>query len=74
MRDLSKVCHLGHLDTESPAKPGRLSGNSLEGSGLSISVTPKAWRKIAKLGGSDSYILTKESPHFADGLDDEMRK
>jgi hypothetical protein len=52
---------------------GRLSGNSLEGSGLSISVTPKAWRRIAKLGGSSSYILSKENPRFADGLDPDTR-
>ena len=74
MRDLSKVCHLGFLDTEAPAKLDRRSGNSLEGSGLSVSVTPMAWRKIARLGGSDSYILTKESPRFADGLDEETQK
>lgn len=74
MRDLSRVCHLGSLNTKSPGRPGRLAGESYEGNGLSISVTPKAWRRIARLGDSKSYVLTKENPNFADGHDRGTRK
>jgi hypothetical protein len=73
MRNLSRVCHIGDIDTKSPAV-FRAANESYEGNGLSISVTPHAWRKIAQLGGFDTFILEKDNPRFFDALDKSLRK
>jgi len=43
----SKIYHVGKLDSGKRAKPDQ----SLEGSGVSVSLNPNAWRKIARLSG-----------------------
>jgi hypothetical protein len=55
----SKIYHVGKLDSGKRAKPDQ----SLEGSGVSVSLNPNAWRKIARLSG-DVYELTKANPKF----------
>jgi hypothetical protein len=56
---LGVVAHVGNL--EGPRAPG---GWSHEGGGLSVSQHPEAWRRIAKLGAGDVWILRKASPCF----------
>lgn len=48
---------------------------SFEGSGLSVSMNPDAWRKIARLNG-ETYLVHKKSPLFLDihALSLEKRK
>lgn len=60
---LNKVFHVGFLNLENlSARP--FTAYSLEGKGLSVSQCPDSWIKIAKLGGSNLYELTKENPSF----------
>lgn len=54
----SKLYHVGDL-----SKPRVKPHFSLEGSGLSVSKHPGAWRQIAKLGG-DLWQLSKKNPKF----------
>lgn len=61
IRKLNKVYHVGNMDANNK------SNFSLEGSGLSVSVTPKEWIKIAQLGGRDLYILTNPNGVFVNG-------
>ena len=53
------------------SKAERKAGSLYEGNGLSVSVSPDAWEAISKLGGSESYVLEKDGPRCADGMDDE---
>lgn len=57
---LTTVYHVGRLD-----QPRRMPAVSYEGSGLSVSLHPAEWRKIARghVGG-DTWELTKEDPKF----------
>lgn len=59
------VFHLGSLD---PALKGSVHRESLEGNGLSVSVHPLAWQKIARLGGAPAWALTAEGGKFLDVL------
>lgn len=61
IRKLSRVYHVG---TFNPALKGA-AGPSLEGSGLSVSLHPDEWRRIARLDGS-VFALTKETGQFLD--------
>jgi hypothetical protein len=61
IRKLNKVYHVGSMDVNNK------SNFSLEGSGLSVSVNPEEWRKIAQLGDRDLYILTNPNGVFVDG-------
>jgi len=54
---LTKVFHVGSLDMN------KKSDFSLEGSGLSISVNPDEWSKIARLGG-ELHTLVKTNGVF----------
>lgn len=54
------VWHVGTMDPESKGT------TSFEGAGLSVSVHPKAWRAIAKLGGLDLWRLTNPNGKFLD--------
>lgn len=57
-KQLSTVYHIGEL--KQPSK----KTFSLEGAGVSVSVDPLAWRKIAKLGNHDVWKLEKDNPKF----------
>lgn len=63
IRQLDSVYHLGELDV---AKRGERFRNSLEGDGLSVSLCPDAWRRIAKLGGSPLWRLDRAGGRFLD--------
>lgn len=57
---LDEVFHIGTLD---PASKGQTHNTtSLEGSGLSVSVEPDAWREIARLGGNPTWELRSPEP------------
>jgi len=58
IKNLKRVYHVGDMDINSK------SDFSLEGSGLSVSVNPEEWRKIAQLGGRSLYELTKPNGMF----------
>jgi hypothetical protein len=73
MRNLSRVYHVGDMDTENPAVY-RAAGSSYEGNGLSVSAHPEAWKRIARLGGGSTYALTKENPRFFDAYDQGLKK
>jgi hypothetical protein len=61
IRKINKLFHVGNMNINDK------SNFSLEGSGLSVSVNPKEWRKIAQLGDKDLYILTNPNGVFVDG-------
>lgn len=47
-----------HLGTMQPSDKGKShNANSLEGAGLSVSIHPRAWRQIARLGGQPCWGL-----------------
>lgn len=50
-----------HVGTLEEGRRGGGERNSYEGAGLSVSLVPDAWRRIARLSG-DVYTLTKASP------------
>lgn len=57
---LSTLYHVGRLD-----QPRRKPAVSYEGSGLSVSLHPDEWRKIARgQVGGDTWELTREDPKF----------
>lgn len=56
------VWHVGTMDPESKGT------TSFEGAGLSVSVHPKAWRAIARLGGLDLWRLTNPNGKFLNAL------
>jgi hypothetical protein len=60
-RSLESVYHIGSLD---PGKRGSRFSSSYEGHGLSVSLDPSDWQRIAKLGGSPWWCLTKENGLF----------
>jgi len=57
---IEQVFHIGTLD------PGQKGEFSWEGHGLSISLDPEAWEKIAKLGGFPWWRLQKTGGSFLD--------
>lgn len=57
-RTLNEIFHLGSMDKS------QKSGFSLEGSGLSVSLHPLAWKSIARLGGKALWKLSKADPVF----------
>jgi hypothetical protein len=72
---LSCVYHVGFLDVANCAgNRTKTQSVSFEGSGLSISLCPAEWTKIAKLGGGLVYILKKDSPKFLMAHNAEMDK
>lgn len=54
---------LYHVGTMNTAHKGK---GSYEGSGLSVSLHPEEWRRIARLGGAPIHKLTKENNQFLD--------
>lgn len=56
---------LFHVGTLNAADKGR-QGRSLEGTGLSVSECPEAWRHIAKLGGLPLWELRRCNNQFLD--------
>ena len=54
--DMPEVFHVGVMDASFKAKTH--NSRSLEGAGLSVSLHPRAWRKIARLGGSPTWYLS----------------
>lgn len=54
----SVVFHLGSMQRTD--KGSTHNANSLEGSGLSVSVHPRAWQQIARLGGNPCWSLSSE--------------
>ena len=61
---MTTVFHVGFLNIKKPTRGNSKPGMSLEGNGLSVSHHPDEWTKIARLGGSETYVLTKSSPNF----------
>lgn len=77
LRRKNAVWHVGALD-QGAQQPlyHRRSKRSLEGSGLSVSEHPTAWRKIARLGGFPLWELRrcdKRPGQFVDMLADEKQ-
>jgi hypothetical protein len=62
---LKRLSALYHLGTLNPADKG-IRGNSYEGVGLSVSLHPDAWLRIAKLGGTPRWELRKANGRFLD--------
>lgn len=61
---LSEVYHVGSMDAAQKSR-----SISLEGNGLSVSLDPSAWRKIARLGEHPTWTLSTASPAtFLDAL------
>jgi hypothetical protein len=60
---LPAVAHIGTLN---PADKGRDFAFSHEGHGLSVSVDPEEWERIARLGGRQWHLLRKDSGRFLD--------
>lgn len=60
---LSRVFHVGTLSGAPFPKPF-----SHEGSGLSVSLHPEEWRKIARLGSNPVHVLEKSQGSFLDIL------
>lgn len=61
---LRKITHIGTLD----AADKGTRGESMEGTGLSVSRHPEAWERIAKLGGSPWWEADASGLRFLDGL------
>lgn len=61
IKKITTVFHVGDLNIKNK------STFSLEGSGLSVSINPDEWRKIAQLGNRDLYMLTNKNGIFVDG-------
>jgi hypothetical protein len=58
--ELEEVFHIGQLER-------RLKGkDSQEGAGLSVSLDPAAWLRIAQLGGNPTYCLRRAGGRFLD--------
>ncbi len=69
--DLPIVYHVGTMD------PTRKGVNSYEGAGLSVSLHPSAWRRIARgMVGGETFRLTHGKGTFLDALslEDELRR
>jgi hypothetical protein len=60
LKNFSKVYHIGSMDIKNK------SNFSLEGSGLSVSIHPREWSQIARLGGNAIFELVKSNGVFAD--------
>jgi hypothetical protein len=60
LRRLSRVAHIGTLD---PADKGEFSH---EAHGLSVSLHPEEWERIAKLGGNPWHLLERDGGVFLD--------
>lgn len=60
IKKIHTVFHIGDMDIKNK------SNASLEGSGLSVSINPNAWRSIAQLGNEDTHILTNTTGVFVD--------
>lgn len=63
--NISEVYHVGDMNVESR---GVMHSTSLEGHCLSVSRCPSAWRKIARLGSSETYRLSNVDGVFVDML------
>lgn len=61
-RTFEVLYHVGSLD---PADKGAVS-QSLEGDGLSVSLHPEEWARIARLGDSPTWALTKPGNRLVD--------
>lgn len=70
---IPEVYHLGTLD---PARRGSRFSSSYEGHCLSVSRTPHAWMRIARLGDAPLNLLSRENAQFLDmhGLTPENRE
>lgn len=71
LKSFSRLVHIGTLDASQKGQ----RGPSHEGAGLSVSEHPKAWTRIAKLGGLPWWELTRENNRFLDvhALSDTQR-
>lgn len=71
--ELEQVYHVGSLRREHKGR----QGPSQEGAGLSVSLHPREWTHIARLGGNPTFVLTKPGGRFLDrhalALDTELR-
>jgi hypothetical protein len=57
---IEEVFHVGQLEREHKGR------DSQEGSGLSVSLDPGEWRRIAQLGGNPTYRLRRVGGRFLD--------
>lgn len=73
IRDLRRVAHIGTLEA---SDKGSSFGGSWEGRGLSISLDPEAWERIARLGGGRWWALDNDSGRFIEAhrLTEEQRE
>jgi len=62
LKALSRVYHVGTMN----AVDKGCRGASFEGSGLSVSLHPTEWVRIAKLGGLPTFVLSKSDGLFLD--------
>ncbi len=60
LRSLARVCHIGTLN---PADKGDFSW---EAHGLSVSLHPEEWERIAELGGRPWHLLARDGGAFLD--------
>lgn len=58
----TRVFHVGTLN----ASQKGVQGSSQEGNGLSISLHPQEWTRIAKLGSGTTFKLTRKGGRFLD--------
>lgn len=59
VRSLAEVFHVGQMNPE--MKGAGPNKTSLEGNGLSVSLHPEAWKRIARLGGNPTWSLKPSS-------------
>lgn len=62
VREIPRVYHVGTLNPDAKGN----QGHSQEGAGLSVSLHPKEWTRIARLGGNPTFELTKPTGRFLD--------
>ena len=57
---INKVYHVGDINITNK------STSSYEGSGLSVSLHPEEWQRIARMSSDEVHVLTKQNGTFAD--------
>lgn len=62
VRTFSRLFHVGSMNPEDKGAQGA----SLEGHGLSVSLHPEDWTRIARLGGHPTWLLHRQGAKFLD--------
>lgn len=63
---ITYIPNVFHVGTMQPKLKGTRFRESYEGSGLSVSEHPQAWKQIAQLGGFATWRLSKPDARFLD--------